>query len=481
MSAAGSNRLWMCSAVELAGLIAAREVSAVEVMDAHLARIADVNPRINAIVKVLAAEALQAAKAADDALAAGSTVGPLHGVPFTVKENIDVKGTPTTWGVPALSDAVVPLDAPVVERIRSAGAIPIGRTNLPDFAMRLHTDSSAYGPTINPWNPARTVGGSSGGETAALAVGMSPLGLGNDIGGSLRIPAATCGVASIRPSLGRVPDAGLVPHADRHLAVQLMNVQGPMARTVADVRLALRIMMGAHPRDPWAVSSPFVGEPIQGRVRVALVRTPPGDAVDAVIGEIVDRVAVALQRVGYEVVESCPPRFEEAVEVWGRFLMGDLAAVFAKMKPMMNSAAVKFLDTFNTSVRPVTDADALSELMVQRESIARAWSEFQQDFHLILSPTWTRMPFEAGLDVATEENIFAAASAARAVLPANLLGLPSANVAGGFDPLTGLPVGVLLTGQRFREDLCLEAAEHIEAFFGRHLPIDPRNQRNPPA
>src|SRR5258707_1280508 len=139
-------------------------------------------------------------------------------------------GLPTTWGVPALAQAVVPADAPVVERMRAAGAIPIGRTNLPDMALRVHTNSSLHGLTRNPWHPGRTAGGSSGGEAAALASGMSPIGLGNDIGGSLRNPANACGIASIRPSAGRVPDAGYVPAEDRLLAVQLMNVQGPMAR-----------------------------------------------------------------------------------------------------------------------------------------------------------------------------------------------------------------------------------------------------------
>ena len=166
-------------------------------------------------------------------------------------------GLPTTWGVPALSGAVVPLDAPVVERIRAAGGIPIGRTNLPDMGMRIHTDSSLYGLTRNPWNRYRTAGGSSGGEAVAIATGMSPIGLGNDFGGSLRSPASACGIASIRPSAGRVPDAGFVPTPDQLLSLQLMNVQGPMARRVADVRLGLQVLMGAHRRDPWSITAPL--------------------------------------------------------------------------------------------------------------------------------------------------------------------------------------------------------------------------------
>src|SRR5258706_6923595 len=269
------SEIWQLSASELAQRIADRKLSSAEVVDAHLARIEAVNPSLNAVVRVLADDARAAAVLADKKLAAGEAIGPLHGVPFTVKENIDMAGLPTTWGVPALAKAVVPVDAPVVERMRAAGAIPIARTNLPDMALRIHTDSSLHGLTRNPWHPGRTAGGSSGGEAAALAAGMSAIGLGNDIGGSLRNPAGACGIASIRPTIGRVPDAGFVPAEDNLLAVQLMNVQGPMARRVADVRAALTVLAGAHPRDPWSVTVPF-DVPVAAPIRVALVAEPPG-------------------------------------------------------------------------------------------------------------------------------------------------------------------------------------------------------------
>jgi amidase len=231
--------LWRRSASDLAALITRKEASSREVVEAHLARIAAVNPKLNAVVKVLAEEARMGTDEADRKVAAKEALGPLHGVPFTIKENIDLADAAATWGLPAFARAVVSLDAPIVERMRRAGAVPIGRTNMPDMGLRVHTHSSLHGVTRNPWNAGRTAGGSSGGEAAALAAGMSPLGLGNDIGGSLRNPANACGIASIRPSQGRVPDAGIIPGADRPLAVQMMQVSGPMARTVADVRLAL--------------------------------------------------------------------------------------------------------------------------------------------------------------------------------------------------------------------------------------------------
>jgi amidase len=292
------SEIWQLSAIELAQRITKRELSSVEVVNAHLARIEAVNPALNAIVKVLGAEARAEAAAADRRLAAGETVGPLHGVPFTVKENIDMAGLPTTWGVPALAQAVVPADAPVVERMRSAGAIPIGRTNLPDMALRIHTVSSLHGLTRNPWHPGRTAGGSSGGEASALVSGMSPIGLGNDIGGSLRNPANACGIVSIRPSCGRVPDAGYVPTQEHLLAVQLMNVQGPMARRVADVRLGLRVLMGSHPRDPWSIDAPFEGPPLPRPLRVAVVAEPPGGSTQPAVAAAVRRAAQALAGAG---------------------------------------------------------------------------------------------------------------------------------------------------------------------------------------
>src|ERR1700722_3462881 len=247
------------------------------------ARIEAVNQTVNAIVRVMADDARAAAIDADRKVASGAPLGPLHGVPFTVKENIDMAGLPTTWGVPALAKAVVPLDAPVVERMRQAGAIPIARTNLPDMALRMHTDSSLHGLTRNPWNLGRTASGSSGGEAVALATGMSPIGLANDLGGSLRNPANACGIASIRPSAGRVPHAGLVPSEDRLLLLQLMLVQGPMARRVADLRLGLEVLMGAHPRDPWSITAPLTGPPLAKPIRVAVGAEPPGGSTDPVI------------------------------------------------------------------------------------------------------------------------------------------------------------------------------------------------------
>ena len=465
------SHLWQKPATELARLIADRKVSSVEVVEAHLHRIEAVNPKVNAIVRVLADEARAGAALADQAVARGDRLGPLHGVPFTVKENIDVAGLPTTWGVPALSGAVVPMDAPVVQRMREAGAIPIGRTNLPDMGLRVTTDSSLHGITRNPWNPLRTTAGSSGGEAAALATGMSPIGLGNDLGGSLRNPANACGIASIRPSAGRVPDAGFVPREDYLMAVQLMNVQGPMARRIDDVRLGLQVLMGAHPRDPWSFTAPLNGPAPNGPIRVAVVTAPPGGTCDPTVSATVRRAADALANAGYEVVDACPPRYEEVAATWARLLMGDFASVLDQLMPLMGEGGKTFLATANAAVAPLTSTTDMSQLLALRHSLGRAWSQFMAEHPLGL--TWTQIPFEQGFDAATAQGAAATVEMIRPVVAANLLGLPSACVPAGRDTATGMPIGVLLTGQRLREDLCLDAAEVIEAGEGMVAPVDP--------
>lgn len=467
------TQLWQRGAQELAAMIAGKEVSSAEVVAAHLARIEAVNPKVNAITRVLADEARTAAAAADRKVAEGATLGPLHGVPFTVKENIDLAGTPTTWGVKMLANALVPVDAPVVQRMRGAGAIPIARTNLPDMGLRVHTDSSLHGLTRNPWNRMRTAAGSSGGEGAALATGMSPIGLGNDIGGSLRNPANACGIASIRPSAGRVPDAGMVPTEDHLLAVQLMNVQGPMARRIADVRLGLRVLMGAHPRDPAAISAPLEGPAIARPIRVAVLPAPPGGTCDARVSQAVRRAADALADAGYAVVEACPPRYEEACAAWSELLLGDFAVILNQLAPLMGEGGRTFLNVAAQAVPPLANAAAFSQLLLRRHGIARAWSQFFGEHPLLLSPTWTQLPFEHGFDIAGAEGAAATIEMIRPVTPANLLGLPSACVPVTRDTDSGLPIGVLLTGALFRDDLCLDAAEVIEARCALQTPIDP--------
>lgn len=466
-----TRELWRHSATELADLIRRGQVTSAEVVKAHLARIAAVNPKVNAVTVVLVGEALAAADAADRALATGRPVGPLHGVPITVKENIDLAGSATTQGVVAFAGQVAALDAPHIAQIKAAGAIPIGRTNLPDFGMRWHTDNALRGATRNPWDASRSPGGSSGGEAAALATGMTPLGIGNDLGGSLRLPAQACGVTALRPTLGRVPWATSVGRPDLPITLQLFGVQGPMARHVSDLRLALRAMSGADPRDPWWTPAPLEGPAPPGPVRVAVTFDPAGQGVEGPVARGVELAADALAAAGYDVEEVDPPAVREGAELWGQLFATELAmVVLPVMRRVASTDALTFLDYF-FSVRPPVDHVAYVKAFAARNGIARAWAQFHQEWPLVLGPVATIEPPPVGFDLTDRGNVLTLVQAHHLLLLVNLLGLPAAAVpVGTGDPL---PQGVQLIGPRYREDLCLDAAQALEDKLGVMTPIDP--------
>jgi amidase len=345
-----AKELWALGALDLAVPIAAREVSSREVIGAHLARIEAANPGVNAVTVALADKAMAIAATADQAITAGHSLGPLHGVPFTVKENIDVEGGATTAGVAAFRGNVAPADAVVVARMRAAGAIPVARTNLPDFALRFHADNALRGATVNPWNPALTPGGSSGGEAVALATGMSPLGLGNDMAGSLRMPAQCTGICALKPSRGRVPWWNPTDPAGPPLVVQLMTVNGPMARSVEDLRAALAVISGSDPRDPWSVPIPAgsAAHPGTGPRAVAVIAEPDGGPAHPDVVASVRRAADALAEAGYQVQEVNPPSIAAAFETWSQIVCSELHAMWPLMEALVSPGARAFLENWFT-------------------------------------------------------------------------------------------------------------------------------------
>ncbi|HLO36670.1 MAG TPA: amidase family protein, partial [Candidatus Deferrimicrobium sp.] len=397
-----TTELWRMGATELAEAIRSRQASSQEVIEAHLRRIEAVNPAVNAVTVVLAEQAIDAAKAADHALAAGADLPPLHGVPFTIKGNIDLAGTPTTHGMRALAAAEPGVDSPDVERLRAAGAIPIGRTNLPDFAIGWHTDSELWGATVNPWDASRTPGGSSGGEAAALATGMSPLGLGNDTGGSLRYPAQCCGISTLKATLGRIPHATAIEPRDLPIGNQLMGVDGPLARNVADLRAAFEVMAGVSWRDPWTVPAPLRGPAPAGPIRVAVVLDPAGLGVAAQVQEGVRKAAAALADAGYEVVEVEPPSIDAAARTWLDISIPPLRAGWEIWSPMVRAPMKQWvLAFFQAAGEP--DPAAGIQCFITRHAILRAWGEFQERYPLIVAPVSTEMPFEVGTDQTTAD------------------------------------------------------------------------------
>jgi amidase len=465
------TELWRHGAGELAGMIASKEVSSREVVEAHLDRIAKVNPHLNAIVRHLGDQARDGADAADRAQASGSTLGPLHGVPFTIKENIDLAGTPTTNSLPAFADAIAATDAPIVERMKAAGAIPIGRTNLPDLGLRVSTSSSLHGLTRNPWHPDRTAGGSSGGEGSALASGMSPIGLGNDIGGSLRNPAHCCGIASIKPTQLRVPHATVVPPLDGMLTAQFMLSNGPMARSVADVRLGLRTIAGAHRRDPYSASVPLDGMgPTTGKLRIGVVTDPAGSPTHAHVRSSVRTAADALSNAGHHVSDAELPRFTDIAQLWGAWLAADVRTMLPLLEMVMGPDAISFLRA-NEEATPHASVDEYIGMQTTRQTIAREWAAFFADYDGIVLPVWTHPAFTHDADIASAEAVAHTLDQLRPVMPANLLGLPAVVVPAAIHD--GLPMGVQVMADRWQDLTALAVAEDIERAVGRFTPIDP--------
>jgi amidase len=462
--------LWQMGAADLAATIRDRKASSREVVEAHLRRIGEVNPGLNAVTVTLSEQAFAAADEADRALARGAEVGLLHGVPMTVKENVDLTGSATTWGTRALAQAMPSLDAPHVAHLKQEGAIPIGRTNLPDFALRWHTDSGLHGPTRNPWDAGVTPGGSSGGEAASLATGMTPLGVGNDLGGSLRWPSQCCGTATIRPTLGRVPHATVIEPEEAPIGIQLMGVQGPMARHVRDVRLALEIMSRPSARDPWYVPAPLSGPPPPSPVRVAVVTNPCGSGVDPDVEAGVRLAADALSDAGYAVEEVEPPDVAGAATLWTELLGMDVHGMEPVLRQVMGDDAQVFLD-HTLQALPASDPAAYAMVFMRREAALRAWSQFLQQHPIVLAPLYTARPFAPRADLDFDQAT-AIVDGMRMVVAINLLGLPSAVVPVG--TAGGLPQSVQLIGARYREDVCLDAAEAIEERHGVLTPIDPR-------
>ncbi len=464
--------LWRMSATELAEAIRSRQTSSQEVIEAHLQRIEATNHLVNAVTVVLAEQALEAAKAADRVVAGGGDLPPFHGVPFTIKGNIDLVGTPTTLGLQALSGAYPSRDAPSVERLKAAGAIPLGRTNLPNLAVRWHTDSELWGATLNPWGRSLTPGASSGGEAVALATGLSPLGLGNDGLGSLRWPAQCCGICALKPTLGRIPDASTVGPEVAAIGIQLTAVVGPMARRVADLRAAFEVLAGSTWRDPWSVPAPLYGPEPAKPVCVALVVDPAGHGTAKQVQDGVRKAAWVLEDAGYAVEEVEPPSIEVAAKTLLIMLSEPgMRAVWQTISQMLPTDTRRFMSAFFEEAGnpdPVTTRQSF----ITRQSLLRAWGEFQETHPLIVAPIYTNVPFEAGTDL-DDGRVAETIRGMRMAMAVNTLGLPAVALPVGIGD--GLPQSVQVIGPRYREDLCLDAAAAIEDRLGIITPIDPRD------
>jgi len=465
--------LWKLDAVATASLIRERKASCREVVDAALARLDAVNPKLNAVVLPLHEEARAAAAAADQAIARGTKLGPLHGVPVTTKVNTDQKGLPNDNGAVGLKNLIAPQDSPTIANLRAAGAIVIGRTNTPCFSMRWFTDNDLHGLTLNPWDRARTAGGSSGGAASATAAGIGAIGQGNDIAGSIRFPAYCCGLVGLRPSYGRIPAFNFTATANRGITAALMAVQGPLTRTVRDAKAALLAMAVASPQDPRCIEVPFEGPPVGKPIKVAMVVDP--DNRGGVAPEIAAAIRQAgrwLEDAGFRVEEISPPEFGNVIDLWGKMAMDDVIASLEPTVAKMGDAAIKIALGYWRAFFPAKDRGLVLDALGERDRLLRLWHLFFETHPLVLTHSSAELPFAVGEDVKSAAVTARLMRAQSIELAVPALGIPAIAVPTG--TADGIPVGVQLIAGRNREDLCLQAAAAIETRALMPTPIDPR-------
>jgi amidase len=451
----------VASATELARAIRSKQVSSREAVEACLARIARVNPALNAVVAMREDGALRDADAADAARARGDVIGPLHGVPITIKDSFDTAGLVTTWGTPGRKGFVPDADATAVARLRAAGAIVLGKTNTPEFTMGYETVNPIHGRTNNPYDIARTPGGSSGGAAAIIAAGGVPLDLGSDTGGSIRLPAHFCGIAGIRPTVGRVSRAG---HAiGPGTATDALTTIGPLARRVEDLALVLPLLVGPDGRDPF-LAPVALGDPAAvslAGLRVALFVDNGIARADAPVADAVRAAAATLSTAGARIVEYRPPSVARTEPLFIKVILIDGGP---GIRLLLERAGTRVEDS------ALAGLAALPALPVeQRVRVIDDWDRFRgdllaetRDFDLLVCPVNAHAALPHG-------EVDAAIRAFSHTMTWNLAGWPCAVVRAGTSP-EGLPIGVQLVAQPWREEVALAAAAQIETALGGWQP-----------
>jgi amidase len=457
-----NEELCFTPATRLVTLIRSRKVSPLEVTRAVLERIERINPALNAYCTVAAEQALAAARKATRATTSRAALGPLHGVPVSIKDLTPTKGIRTTWGSRIFEHHVPEADAVVVERLKAAGAVVIGKTNTPEFGAGANTFNAVFGATRNPWNPALTCGGSTGGGAVALATGMGPLAQGTDLGGSLRIPAAFCGVVGLRPSPGLVP-AHPVP-----VAWDSYSVSGPMARTVADIALMLSVIAGPDPRSP-------ISYPVDGRSFNAAVKRPTlrgariawsadlgVTPVDHEIRRVAESATAVLRRLGAR-VDDAHPDFSGLLDIVlasrGFSMVARHEEKLHKWRDVMQENLVKNIDYGLTlGASDVGRAERLRSELWERVRT------FQARYDFIVTPTTAVGPFPVETIYPREINGVPMANYIQWVLLTyafTVVGLPAISVPCGFTR-DGLPVGLQIVGRWRDEASVLRAAAAFE-------------------
>lgn len=455
------NELLQLSATQQARQIRQRKFSSRELIEAHLNRIRLINPSLNAAVEVFEDQAIDEARAADAAIARGEPAGPLHGAPFSVKDSIELRGRVCTAGTLGRKAAAPSTeDATLVQRLRAAGAIPIAKTNLPDLLFAFESNNLIFGATNNPYDLARTCGGSSGGEAALIAACGSPLGLGSDAAGSVRLPAAFCGIASIKPTSGRLPRTGHFPPASGW--IEALWQIGPMARRVEDLSTAMALLVG--PDGPFADPARVLLD----NLRIAFYTGNGFAAPDAEVSRVVQMAARSLTSEVLSVEENRPGCLANAYDLEMKLLGADGG----------DSLWRYLADLGSTQVHPLLRSwlEKLEPYRVDLAGFQRYWAEwdayraemsaFFRSYDVILCPVYTQPALLHGASTLDEN--FRGFSHTMAY---NVTGWPAAVVRCG-ESAAGLPIGVQIVAHPLREDIALAVAMRLEEMFGGWKPAD---------
>jgi Asp-tRNA(Asn)/Glu-tRNA(Gln) amidotransferase A subunit family amidase len=457
------------SAVVMAEEIRKKKISPVELVEAHLLQIEKLNPKLNAFVQVDAERARQAARNAELAVMQGKTLGPLHGIPVSIKSSLALAGLRCESGTRLRAGFVPAQDAPLVVRLRAAGAIVLGVTNTPELLMAWETDNVLHGRSNNPWDLERTPGGSSGGEAAAIAAGMSAGGVGSDGGGSIRVPAHFCGICGLKPTPGRIPATGHYPVSAGPFA--LIGVVGPMARTVADLKALFEVMQGADVGDTCAAPVPlrWPSKDETRKLRVGYFeddgRTPVTDETRVAVRTSVE----ALRRGGFQVEPFRPEGLEEARELWWKFFVVAggmlIRPMFGGRESDLSPILKQFLQW--SATEPPLTGEALLEAWMRRDMVRARFLEQMERYPILLCPAAAIPAFRHGerswqvegktvdyLDAWSYAEFF------------NLLGNPAAVVPVGRSP-ESLPIGVQIVGRPWEEEQVLNVVASLEKELGR--------------
>jgi amidase len=468
-----NQEICFLTATELTQRIRTKELSASEVMEAHLRQIERVNPRVNAIVTFLPEQALEQARAADDALARGKEIGPLHGLPVAHKDLVPTKGIRTTLGSLAFKDFIPQEDGLIVERLKNAGAIMVGKTNTPEFGAGSQTYNEVFGETLNPYDISRTCGGSSGGAAVALACGMIPIADGSDMGGSLRNPASFCNVVGFRPSPGRVPTwpsfAGWFT----------FSVEGPMARTVPDIALMLSTIAGPDPRSPIAISEPgsLFTQPLKRNfkgVRVAWSRNLGGLPVDPRVTGAIEAQRHVFENLGC-LIEEGEPDFSDADGIFKIWRAWYFALVLSELLETQRDK-IKDSVIWNIEEGMKLSGPQTAEAERKRTELYQHVRQFMQTREFLILPVSQVPPFDVKqryIEEINGEKMETYIDWMKSCYYITTTGFPAISVPCGFTT-DGLPVGVQIVG-RHQDDLGVlqlaYAFEQASGFWKQKPPV----------